>query len=101
MLEAPCRSSDVPPATGDGVCGGRRPGNFIPGDLSAYDRTQFRPRESFAGGNATLENSADGVDFTTLWAKSGNQGGQWHQATVFVASGGHRILRNTCVPNCC
>ena len=52
-------------------------------------------------GNASLESSADGVDFTTLWTKNGNQGNQWHQATVFVPSGGHRMLRYTCVPNRC
>ena len=52
-------------------------------------------------GNATLQSSTDGVDFTTLWTKSGNQGNQWHQATVFVPSGGQRVLRYTCVSKCC
>ena len=50
---------------------------------------------------ATLESSADGVDFTALWTKSGNQGDQWNQATVFTPTGGHKWLRFTCVPNCC
>ena len=52
-------------------------------------------------GTATLESSADGVDFTALWTKSGNQGDQWNQATVFTPTGGHKWLRFTCVPNCC
>ena len=43
-------------------------------------------------GSATLESSADGLDWQTLWTKSGNMGDQWLQATAYADSG-QQILR--------
>jgi hypothetical protein len=43
-------------------------------------------------GNATLESSADGLDWQTLWTKGGNKGAQWLQATAY-AGPGHQFLR--------
>ena len=47
-------------------------------------------------GSAVLETSADGTSWASLWSKSGDQGNQWLQATVY-AGGGQTMLRYTCV----
>ena len=49
-------------------------------------------------GSAVLESSADGTTWGSLWSKSGNQGDQWLQATVYAGSG-QTMLRFTCVPH--
>ena len=47
-------------------------------------------------GSAVLESSATGTNWASLWSKSGDQGNQWLQATVY-AGGGQTMLRYTCV----
>ena len=47
-------------------------------------------------GTVNLETSADGTSWVSLWAKSGNLGDQWRQATVYAGSG-QTMLRYTCV----
>ena len=48
-------------------------------------------------GSVVLESSADGTGWLNLWSRSGDQGNQWSQATVYAGSG-QAMLRFTCVP---
>ena len=48
-------------------------------------------------GSVVLQSSADGTGWLNLWSRSGDQGDQWSQATVYADSG-QTMLRFTCVP---
>ena len=48
-------------------------------------------------GSVVLESSMNAQNWFNLWSKSGDQGDQWRQATVY-ASSGQNMLRYTYVP---